>query len=166
MKYFSKSSGRPVKDYKVLKGSIDEAILAGKNYNLHLQGIAPKLPPETREFVMSAAYQDFNSHDCPHDAWLQELVVAVKTDADKNERVDLQMILLGSFHDRILTFEYTNVIELNIDLKKTGRKQLGDWLHDEFDINDEGFVSHEILWQFGKSWRIVSKNITFLAADK
>ena len=166
MKFFSKSSGKPIKDYKVLTASTDEAILAGRNYDLHLKKIAPKLPPETRKFIMSLSYQDWNSHDCPHDAWLQNLEFWVEPNASERQSLRIMMVLLGSFHDRILTFEYSNVIECNLDISKTNKKSPGDWLFDEFDIDDNGFVTHEILWQFGNPWKITAEKMNFSAHNK
>jgi hypothetical protein len=166
MKFFFKCSDKPTNDYKALKASTEAAFLAGRNYSLHIQRIGPKLPPETRDFVMSSSYRDWNSHDCPHDAWLQDLVFKVEPDAIKRQSLRIVMVLLGSFHDRILGFEYRNVIECDIDISRNNKKSPGDWLYDEFDVEDDGFITHEILWQFGNPWKITAEKILFSASDK
>jgi hypothetical protein len=166
VKYFSRSEGPPTRDYHVLNKCINAAIQACKDYEAHIKTIAPKLPEPTRVFVMSSAYGNHNSHDCPHDSWLMNIILDAEVCRDNNRRIDLTIRLLGAFHDRILTFKYINVTEFNIEIKKSGNQNVGDWLNDEFDIAEQGFVSHEILWQFGKPWKIISECVEFSAEDR
>ena len=166
MKFFHRNDLKPSRDWHFLKEGLEQNIKAHKEYDAHLEKISSMLPEETKLFVLSSWYQNPKSHDCPHDAWLQELKVTAKTENEEDRVVNVTMKLLGNCHDRILTFEYVNVIDLNFDMKKCGRHNVGDWLSDEFDLADEGFISHEILWQFGKPWRIVAKNIKFFAENK
>ena len=80
--------------------------------------------------------------------------------------MNLIVTLLGAYHDRILTFKYINVTECNLEILKTGTQNVGDWLNDEFDTVGRGFVSHEILWQFGKPWKIISEHVELSAEDR
>ena len=80
--------------------------------------------------------------------------------------LNLTLNLLGAYHDRILAFTYHNVVFCGFEIQKQGRQSTGDWLRDEFDVIENGFVSHEILWQFGEPWKIISKSVEFSAKDK
>lgn len=166
MKFFSRSDAPPTHDYRVLHKSFEEQIQAGKDYNQHLQKIISDLPGQTRAFAIAPWYHDPKSHDCPHDAWLMDLGLEAKTVRDEDRAMNLTMTLLGAYHDRILTFKYTNVTECNFEILKTGTQNVGDWLNDELDIVERGFVSHEILWQFGKPWKIISEFVEFSGKDR
>lgn len=144
---------------------MDEAVQSCKAYEAHLETVVPKLPDATKAFVSSKWYQDWNHHDCPHDAWLMDLALKACVKSDEDRTLDLTLKLLGAYHDRILTFSYRNVTFCDFEIQKQGRHNTGDWLRDEFDVLENGFISHEILWQLGKSWKIVSESVGFSAED-
>jgi hypothetical protein len=95
-----------------------------------------------------------------------DLTLDAEVCADEDRGMNLTMRLLGAFHDRILTFKYFNVTECNFEIKKNGKHNCGDWLYDEFDIVEQGLVSHEILWRLGKPWKIVSERVEFSAENR
>jgi len=160
VKYFSKSA-RPTRDFKVLQSGIEQGLILSKEYENHLKNIAPRLPDVTRSFVLTAWYRDPKSHDCPHDAWLIEC--SLKTDIDDRQTSNLRLVLLGAYHDRVLILDYCKVTELTLDFADVPELMMGDWLHDEFDVTGSGLVSHEIQWQNGLPWRIVSQRVKFTA---
>jgi hypothetical protein len=149
----------PSRDYKAVESAVEEDYQASLDYGAFLKRISPKLPEETRLFAVAAWYQDPRSHDCPHDAWLEEVKLSV---ADERRRtLNLSLTVLGAYQDRLLTFNYFNVTEFRPDLSQMGPNNLDDWLHDEYDIMESGGLSHEILWRYGAQWRIVAERITF-----
>ncbi len=75
-------------------------------------------------------------------------------------------MVLGAYQDRILTFTYSNVFEFNLDIKSVGKRNVGDWICDEFDVIAEGRISHEIQWQQGDAWRIVAERVQLLVSSK
>ncbi len=93
--------------------SLEEGLEQCRKYNEHMKLILPKLPPETRAFAHEDCYRDPNSHDCPHDGWLSKLEVTVEE--NEARRLNVRLELLGAYHDRLLTFRYSDVY--------------GDWLH-------------------------------------
>ncbi|MBW8865091.1 MAG: hypothetical protein JF609_09270 [Verrucomicrobia bacterium] len=145
---------------------MDAALQACRDYDTHLKSIATRLPEPTKAFAMAPWYGDPTHHDCPHDSWLMSLSVDADAAASKDHGLNLTVRLLGAFHDRILTFRYFNVAECSFEIKRHGKHNLGDWLKDEFDITDQGCISHEILWQFGKPWKIVSEEVEFSAENR
>ena len=166
MRFFFRSDSPLTRDYRVLHKSMDEAKQVDKAYDAHLKAIATKLPDITRAFVMAPWYQDWNHHDCPHDSWFLDLSLKACVENDEDRTVDLTIKLLGAYNDRILTLNYHNVTLCDFEIQKQGRHNTGDWLFDEFDVLENGFVSHEILWQFGKPWKIISESVEFSSADR
>jgi len=166
VRFFLKNDAPVTRDHRALHDSFEKDTQALRDYEIHLKTIAAKLPEPTKAFVMAPWYGDPTHHDCPHDAWLMNLALDATASADKDRRLDLTLTLLGAFHDRVLTFKYFNVTECNFKIKKHGKHNTGDWLNDEFDIIDQGFVSHEILWQFGEPWKIVSEYVEFSAENR
>ena len=163
MKFFFRGDGKPTRDYRVLHQAMDDQLRACKDYQRHLELISSKLPKPTRDLVLAQWYQNFNHHDCPHDSWLMNLNLNV---SGEEHVLNLTLNLLGAYHDRILAFTYHNVVFCGFEIQKQGRQSTGDWLRDEFDVIENGFVSHEILWQFGEPWKIISKSVEFSAKDK
>ena len=94
------------------------------------------------------------------------LTLVAGTEAKGVRPMNLTITLLGAYHDRILTFKYTNVVECSFEIQNASKHNVGDWLFDEFDILGGGFISHEILWQHGKPWKIVAEFIEFSAKEK
>ncbi len=166
MKFFFRGDGKPTKDYRVLHQSMDRQLQACKDYQRHLDAISPKLPDVARSFISTPWYYDFNHHDCPHDSWLMDLSLKVGVKCNDDRTLDLTLNLLGAYHDRILIFHYRNVTFCGFEIQKQGRHNTGDWLRDEFDVLENGFVAHEILWQFGEPWRIVAESVEFSAQDR
>jgi hypothetical protein len=165
MKFFKPNTGPPIRDCRLLDAACAEGLEAHRAYTRHLNTIAPRLPPETRQFALERWYRDPGSHDCPHDAWLKEVVMTAGTDKDR--KVGMRMTLLGAYHDRLFTIEYRNVVKLEMSIPETapGRcaDNVGDWLVDEFDVLPSGVVSHGILWLTGAPWRICAENVRFLS---
>ena len=155
-----------MRDFRVLHKSIDEALQSCKAYEAHLNEIAPKLPEATRTFVLAPWYHNWNHHDCPHDSWLMDFTLKAAVKNDEDRTLDLTLNLLGAYHDRILTFNYRNVTLCGFEIQKQRRQNTGDWLYDEFDVFEYGFVSHEVLWQFGKPWKIISERVEFSAENR
>jgi hypothetical protein len=164
MKFFFRRAGAPTGDYREIHQATDDQLRACREYRQHLDLIAPRLPAATKSFVAAPWYHDWNHHDCPHDSWLMNLSIGVEDAKNKKSALSLKIVLLGAYHDRILTFEYRNVLECNFGIQNATKQNMGDFLRDEFDVFDGGLVSHEILWQFGTPWKIVADQIYFLAS--
>ena len=142
---------------------MEEGLRLCRDYERHLEGIAARLPDETREFALAAWYRNPGHHDCPHDAWLLDL--DVKARAGRHDKLDVELTLLGAYHDRILRFRYSGVSELKLEVSGAGASKVGDWVWDEFDIAGQGGVSHEIQWMFGPPWRIVAEQVGLSVED-
>lgn len=156
MKFFFRSDSAPTKDCHVLHNFIQAAADASAEYQRHLKCIGPHLPEVTQAFVLTPWYNDWNSHDCPHDARL--LGVSLGAGGATGDAV-FRMRMLGAYHDRVLTFTYSAVVELHASVGDETHEDSGYWLADEIDMTSGGAVVHEVLWQRGESWKIVAARV-------
>ncbi len=163
MKYFVKDNRPPTRDYRELHQAIDEGLLAARAYREHLREVASRLPAETRSFALEPWYGDPQSHDCPHDGWL--LQASFHASATEDRTLHGSLRVLGAYHDRILEFEYSRVVECQVNLSGLGQENVGAWLADEFDVLDNGLVAHEIQWQHGNPWRIVAAGVRLIVNE-
>src|SRR3974377_181628 len=127
MRFFKRDSA-PTRDFRILDSAIEEELRAGREYSQHLASIASRLPIETKSFALAPWYRDPTCHDCPHDSWL--LDASLKAGISDARMLNLDMTLLGAYHDRILSFQYSNVVELRIDIIGIDKENVGDWLFD------------------------------------
>lgn len=116
-------------------------------YQTCLLEIKTKLTKGLYELATSDWYYDFTDHRCPHDSWLDGVNFTSRVSGERSEirLLDIELKLLGAYHDLFLFFTYVNVksyvlSDWNLEL---GHK---DWIRDEFRLSEKGFVLHEILW--------------------
>jgi hypothetical protein len=162
MRFFAHSN-KATRDFRELGESAEKGLRASRDYYNYLVAISNGLPKDTRSFALADWYRDPRHHDCPHDAWL--LSVFFKAGAGGDRSVNLELTVLGAYHDRVLQFYYSNVVEAKFDIVGETNENVGDWLADEFGIIDQHRVSHEILWQKGSQWRIVADQVKLIVSD-
>lgn len=126
---------------------------------MHLASIAPALPDVTRAFVLAPWYHDPKAHDCPHDGWL--LRAECSSGGVSDPQMNFVVELIGAYHDRLLTFRYHRVEDLNVSFSPIANGQRPDWICDEFNLAGEQLVSHEIRWSDDRVWRIVAAQVEF-----
>jgi hypothetical protein len=111
-------------------------------------GIRDRLPPGANEFVSSDWHYNYGDPRCPHDSWIKS--IDLKFAKSGKQTRDVQLCLLGAYHDRDIYFDYTDVTYLSIDgqlVAPTGRNL--DWIYDEVHLCDSGLIEHII--EFGSS---------------
>ncbi|MBI3477589.1 MAG: hypothetical protein HY010_17800 [Acidobacteria bacterium] len=81
-------------------------------------------------------------------------------------RLELRVEMLGAYQDRVLVFQYSNVVALDLGVKGAERSDYLEWVCDEFDLVGRRLISHEIQWHDGSLWRMVADNATLLVPDK
>lgn len=137
-----------------------------RSYREHVARIEPRLPSRVRSFASQEWYYDPNDHRCPHDAWLESLTVSdskANLKSGDNLKVDITVRLLGAYHDRALIFGYTDVRSYQLcgTIGNAAEAWHGDWLVDEFNVTNDGFVTHEMQWSSGSTWYFESRDIEF-----
>jgi hypothetical protein len=69
--------------------------------------------------------------------------------------------LLGAYHDGYIELHYPRVFEYRLTGVALG-KGYGDWCYDEFRVDHEGQLLHEIQWAIHEttgSWLIVASDV-------
>lgn len=138
-------------------------------YEQHLQKIAKKLPPSVKEYAQAEWHYDPSDHRCPHDSWLEHIIIRELANGERSEirSLEIEMRLLGAYHDGHLEFIYSDVESycLNQPYREgrweTNEKGHKDWMVDEIDLSRHGYVWHEIEWQDGGHWMIECKSFEY-----
>jgi hypothetical protein len=132
-----------------------------KSYKQHVESLRDRMPAKAFEFASADWHYDDAAIGL-HDSWVESVVLREIAEGERREIRSLEIVveLLGAYHDRIIRLHYTGVrkYELSNDSDEDAH---GDWLTDEFDITDDGFVVHEVKFAPGGSWRIVCQDVEF-----
>jgi hypothetical protein len=81
--------------------------------------------------------------------------------------LEIEIRLLGAYHDGFIEFHYTEVESYYLDQPHrrgqwaTNQKGHKDWMVDEVDLSDNGYILHEIEWLDGAHWYIECRNFEF-----
>lgn len=147
-----------------------EAVHAAWERHLaHVASIRDRLPPGARAYAEAPWHYDVADPRCPHDAWVEHFHLHEPARGDRRERrrIDLEVRLLGAYHDGYLTFRYRNVVAYRVAQTNTpsarpfrGLVGHGDWLTDDIGISAEGFVTHDVLFALGGRWFIECEELT------
>jgi hypothetical protein len=119
-------------------------------------------PPSAYSLASSDWYFEFADHRAPHDSWLESLTVSENSSGERNEirTVSITIKLLGAYHDGHIELHYPTVFEYRFG-NSSGQGH-GDWRYDEFRLNAQGQLIHEIEWaSLGAShtWLIVATDV-------
>lgn len=147
-------------------------------YRAYLASVHNQLPLDVLRLATSDWYFDPGDHRCPHDAWLERVVVSELGSGARGEvrTVEIAIRLLGAYHDGHIELRYPGVVRYRIELAP-GQAAAGcghrDWRHDEFRIGAAGGVIHEIEWwgrEAAGTWLIEAANVEYrwcpLAGEK
>jgi hypothetical protein len=137
-------------------------------YKNHLDLIQEKLPLKTRDFVLTDWY--YNTHDprCPHDAWVEHASLKEDATGDRRQirKINLEVRLLGAWHDGHIDFIYRDVKAYSLKRPEnvwlppdnTGH---GDWLYDEVRLSADNRIVHEIAFANKAEWLIECLEIEY-----
>lgn len=122
-----------------------------EEYNSYMEFLEQhrdQLAEGVTDTVKTDMYQNFNNHDCPHDSWLQELIISHVH--DPYQKI-IKIKLLGAYHDRQIILRYHNVILVNI---VDDSNDVLEWYKDKFTLTDSNIPQHQIRWRNGSEWKI------------
>jgi hypothetical protein len=133
-----------------------------QDYQRRLNKIRKHLPPPVAEYAFADWHYNPSDHRCPHDAWLEYVTIREPASGERSEirGLEIEMRLLGAYHDGHLDFTYRRVQSYAFDLPyregswEWERLGHGDWMVDEVDLAGHGNVTHEIEWLDGGHWII------------
>lgn len=140
----------------------NEIETALSNYRSYIESIRSSLPTSAFDFAVASWHYDYKDHRCPHDSWLESLVISEPSSGTRREtrEIAIEMRLLGAYHDGYLRLSYCGVCSYSLSGERTHSKLgHGDWLTDEIRRSDRGLVLHEILFRTGNRWTLESADI-------
>lgn len=146
---------------------VETVVASFKRYHEYVTSHSERFPPSAFALATSNWYFDFSDHRCPHDAWLEEVIISEPaTGARNQERVtEIRVRLLGAYHDGHIELRYLGVIRYSLSSSSSVRG-IGDWLYDEFRIHSNGHLIHEIEWagvheEDSAHWLIEASDVIF-----
>ncbi len=148
--------------------SATDATRVLQDYHAYLDSVAERFPQRAFELAKSQWYHDFTDHRCPHDAWLEELVVR-EVGSGPRQAVRFAAItirLLGAYHDGQIELRYDDATRYECHFLQAQGSMLAhaDWRYDEFRLAESGRVIHEIEWSHMDEtarWVIEAADVTF-----
>jgi hypothetical protein len=133
-------------------------------YHVYLESVGQLLPKAAYEFAAAPWHYDYSDRRCPHDSWVESLLIQEPSSGDRKEirKVEISIRLLAAFHDCYLELSYKDVHSYSIfgNVSAT-RSAHGDWLTDEVRLSDRKLVLHEILFSSGSRWAIECGDLKF-----
>ena len=138
-------------------------------YEQRLRRIKKRLPASVQEYALADWHYNFADHRCPHDAWLEHIIVRELATGERSEirSLEIEIKLLGAYHDGHIVFQYQDVESYSLDQPhrigkwQTNQKGHKDWMVDEVNLSSHGYVLHEIEWLDHGHWLIESKSFEF-----
>src|SRR5262245_26021851 len=120
---------------------------AFRRYRQYLEQERLRFPSGAFALATSDWYFDFSDHRCPHDAWLEHLVLHETGQGERRQdrTVALSVELLVAYHDLLLTFEYRGVRSYSMESVALAGGHM-DWRYDEFRVAESGGLVHDIEW--------------------
>jgi hypothetical protein len=132
----------------------DDVAAAFKRYRQYLAENEHLFPKSAYALASSQWYYDFNDHRCPHDSWLDSLVVQETGKGKRKEKrhTSITIRLLSAYQDGVIELDYKDVISYKMQ-GLSGAHDGCDWLYDEFLTSKQGHLMHQIEW--GQSGRVL-----------
>lgn len=132
-------------------------------YQQYLQANKDRFPPSAFAFAIAPWHYDISDSRCPHDSWVEELIISEPARGERSENrwLEISVRLLGAYHNGHLELRYVDVKSYHLDVPaETVRPFIGhgDWLLDEVRLSESSLVLHEIRFERGH-WQIECTDI-------
>jgi len=147
----------------VNRRSVEDTVSAFAAYQQYIGSVRTRLPPGALQLLDSDWYFENHPHS-PHDSWLEKLEVHEVASGAREQlrRSAIKIKLLSSYHDGIIELNYERVYRysLRADYGSVETSAHGDWLWDEFTLNEANHLVHSIEWQRGL-WEIEADDVIY-----
>lgn len=143
-----------------------ETLQAFENYRRYLSANQARFPASAFALASSDWYFDGHDHRSPHDGWLESVAIDERGTRvrQENRTCSIRIVLVGAYHDCRIELHYAKVHSYRFEHVDAG-SGAGDWRYDEFRLDDESRVIHEIEWatSHGRSatWLIAAADVQF-----
>src|SRR5947208_3002433 len=130
-----------------------------EEYLNYLEQIRESLPKDARSFALASWHYDMDDTRCPHDSWVESVILQEISQGSRNEirRLEIVATFLGAFHDGYFEIAYKDVQSYSLAFQAHSRQKIGvahgDWMVDEILLVENGLVSHEIAFSEPGSWK-------------
>ncbi len=134
-------------------------------YLKYVDSVRSKLPAHVYAFASDPHHFDLSSHSSLHDAWLETCNVRERASGERNQvrRLEIEITLLGPFHDRRIYLSYKGVTRYSFDVPtrdgKLENKGHGDLHTHEIRLSPEGLIIHELMFERGATFLIECSDI-------
>ncbi len=151
--------------YYLSKERDQDVVEAYRRYQQYLREHEREFPSGAFALATADWYHNPNDHRCPHDGWLENLIISETVDSDKKRATAIQIRLVAAYHDGYIEFFYPRVFSYVLESSSCARG-LGDWHFDEYRLSPNGNVIHEIEWagfpgDTGSRWVIEASDVQF-----
>lgn len=136
-------------------------------YLNYLREEGKKLPTGAHQFAFQDGHYDIQHHDCPHDSWLEDLVVKELSSGERRHKRRIQIVakFLGSFQDGYFELTYADVTSYSLNFELDQGRKLnrghGDWMIDEVTMIGANTVCHEIEFRDVGTWKILCSDLHY-----
>ena len=142
-----------------------DVVAAFHRYEEYLKHQRSAFPLGAYSLATAEWYFDPRDHRCPHDAWLDNLTLSEKATGLRHEIriLTMRIRLLGAYQDGHIELYYPQVFGYGLEIDSVVNGH-GDWLYDQFRLNDRGHVLHEIEWSgpgTSGQWMIEASDVEF-----
>lgn len=133
---------------------------AFKQYYAYLCSVEKAFPSGALSFATADWHYNMQDPRCPHDAWVKSLEICEDACGTRNEirTINIQLRLLGAFHDGYINVKYKSVADYHITGGGVGGEHghdgHGDWYVDDLHLSRTGKVVHDVLFSRGYMWSI------------
>ena len=95
----------------------DNVALSFENYRDYLLSNRDKLSDSVYKLATSDWWYDFKDHKCPHDAWLERVLIIEPSEGKRNENrtTKVKIMLLSAYQDGYIELSYKNAVSIKID---------------------------------------------------
>jgi hypothetical protein len=134
------------------------------DYLRYLDEERDRFPANAWSFALASWHYDMQHSQCPHDSWLESLDIQEGGAGKERRRIQIAARFLGAYHDGSFELVYADVQSYSGLMKEVaglGAGGHGDWLVDEVLAQDDGSVSHEIVFSSGARWQITARDIVY-----
>jgi hypothetical protein len=134
-------------------------------YKRYVDSIRDKLPPHIYAFAANTEHFNLTSHSSLHDSWIERLTMKETPNVAADRTLDIDLRLLGPFHDRRIHLRYTDVSQYSLSAPPKYEEPRfrsvwhGDLITHEIRLGHNGRFVHELLFARAATFLIECSDI-------
>jgi hypothetical protein len=135
------------------------------DYLEYIDALKDKLPLGAKAFALAPWRYDMPDRRCPHDSWVESLVLDEVASAEDVavRSLEVSARFFGAYHDWRFRLTYKDVQSYALKLERAIRVKAkighGDWIIDEICLTKNNLILHEIVFSDSGLWKIVCQDV-------